>query len=61
MSEKKQCPKCNDTLVVKEGMFGSRLTGLMSGLVCEKCNALYDNPDDSFIEKHTSLCNREEK
>ena len=41
------CKKCGIPLVVKPGMFHWR-GRFFSGLVCEPCNALWDNPDDSF-------------
>jgi len=42
-----RCKTCNTKLVVKERMFHWRGKDF-SGLVCEPCNALYDNPEDSF-------------
>ncbi len=47
MSASRACPRCGERRVVREGMFYYRGT-TFSGLVCEKCNALWDNPDDSF-------------
>lgn len=47
MSTSRACPKCGERRMVREGMFHWRGT-YFSGLVCEKCNALWDNPDDSF-------------
>ncbi len=47
MSISRACPKCGERRVVREGMFHWRGT-TFSGLVCEKCNALWNNPDDSF-------------
>jgi len=41
------CPKCNQPAIVKEAMFHWRGKNF-SGLVCETCNTLWDNPDDSF-------------
>lgn len=43
------CPKCQSEMILKENMFFWR-GKYLSGLVCEKCNALYDNPKESFIE-----------
>ena len=42
-----KCPKCHDPLVVRQSMFNFRGKSY-SGLVCQRCNALWDNPDDSF-------------
>lgn len=47
MSQSRACPKCGERCVVRQGMFYFR-GAHFSGLVCEKCNALWDNPDDSF-------------
>lgn len=41
--------KCGQEMVVKPNMFYLR-GHFYSGLVCEKCNALFGNPDDSFEE-----------
>jgi DNA-directed RNA polymerase subunit M/transcription elongation factor TFIIS len=43
------CPKCNNKMIVKDAMFFWR-GKYLSGLVCETCNALYDNPNDSFMD-----------
>lgn len=43
------CPKCGNEMILKDNMFHWR-GKWMSGLVCEKCNALYDNPKESFME-----------
>jgi hypothetical protein len=53
--EKELCPKCSTPLVVRPSMFCWR-GRYFSGLVCEKCNALWDNPEDSFMDhvKQTS-------
>lgn len=48
--EPEKCPKCARPLVVMQGMFFWRGKSF-SGLVCKPCNALWDNPSDSF-EKH---------
>ena len=45
--EAPQCKKCTGKLVVKENMFYWR-GRYFTGLVCETCNALWDNPEDSF-------------
>lgn len=50
----KECPKCNKEMKVQQGMFHYRGTS-MSGLVCVYCNALYDNPEDSFKEYLNNL------
>jgi len=42
------CSKCKKELVVKDAMFFWR-GHYFTGLVCEECKALYDNPDDSFL------------
>ncbi len=42
-----KCPKCKTKMIIREGMFNWR-GNTFSGLVCEKCNALYNNPKDSF-------------
>ncbi len=47
MSISRACPKCGERRVVRENMFRWRGTSF-SGLVCEACNGLWDNPDDSF-------------
>lgn len=43
------CPKCGEKLIVLERMFYWRGT-YFTGLVCESCNALWDNPEDSFLD-----------
>lgn len=43
------CPKCGKTLVVKLNMFALRGLGFFSGLVCEPCNALWNDPEDDFL------------
>lgn len=41
--------ECGNKMIVKEKCFYWR--GIyFSGLVCEKCNALYNNPADSFMD-----------
>lgn len=44
-------PCCEDAKV-RQGMFYWRGT-TFSGIVCERHNALFDNPEDSFM-KHVS-------
>lgn len=41
------CPNCRIEMIVKLDVFYYK-GRFFSGLVCEKCNALYDNPKDSF-------------
>ena len=48
---------CCEELVSKDNMFYFR-GKYMAGLVCKKCNALYDNPDNSFLE-YVSKYNKE--
>ena len=46
----KICPNCGDSCVLKDGMFflhGKYFTGY----VCEPCNALYQNPEDSMFKQ----------
>lgn len=52
---KSKCPSCEGPVVEKPGMFHSRVTGAMPGLVCESCNALFDNPNNSFLETHLEM------
>jgi len=47
------CEKCGSTLVRKPNMFFWRGTWFQ-GLVCEVCNSLWDDPEDSFIAHITS-------
>ena len=42
--------ECGSKLIIKEGMFHWR-GKCFSGLFCEQCNALFNNPADSF-ESH---------
>lgn len=42
------CPKCNDPMEATPGTFYWR-GRYFAGLVCKRCNALYDNPKDSFF------------
>jgi hypothetical protein len=51
LSEMK-CPSCSGPLERKPGMFASSKTGHMDGLVCESCNALWDDPGNSFLKAH---------
>lgn len=41
-------PKCGTAVVRKEGMFALPGHGRFSGLVCETCKALWNDPSDSF-------------
>jgi len=41
--------QCGEELKVKDSMFYWRGVSF-SGLVCEKCNSLFDNPEDSFMQ-----------
>jgi len=47
-----RCPTCLGPLERRPGMFHSNKTGSMAGLICEPCNALWDDPTNSFIEAH---------
>lgn len=49
------CPKCGKTLVVKPNMFALRGLGFFSGLVCETCKALWNDPEDNFYEAAAKL------
>jgi hypothetical protein len=44
----RDCPKCGERRVVREGMFHWRGT-TFSGLYCKPCNGVWDNPVDSFM------------
>ncbi len=46
-SELSSGSNCQEEMKVKPGMFYWR-GKYYSGLVCEKCNTLHDNPEDSF-------------
>lgn len=48
MTELINCPKCNEKLIKKENMFHLIEEGSMPGLVCEKCNSLYESKE--FLE-----------
>ena len=48
-----KCPKCKTVMERRNHMFFWRGT-FFNGLVCVPCNALYDDPSDSFAE-HTGL------
>lgn len=50
------CPKCSNEMVIKSNMFHWR-GRYFTGCVCEKCNALYDNPEDSF-HKYVGLSHK---
>lgn len=43
------CPKCGKTLVVRPNMFFLTGIGMFSGLVCEICNSLWNDPGDDFL------------
>lgn len=43
------CPKCDGVLVVRPGLFYWRGKSL-SGLYCAPCNAMWNNPADSFYD-----------
>jgi len=47
MIDMKAKPTCGHAIVVKPSMFHYRGRSF-SGLVCETCNSLWDNPEDSF-------------
>lgn len=42
------CPTCNRPLAVAPGMFYFR-GAFQSGLVCQHCNALWENPDVDWV------------
>ena len=44
------CPKCGFQVHKRDGVFFSRRIGYHHGLVCEPCNSLWNDPDDSFID-----------
>lgn len=44
------CPVCQRPVVVRQRMFAWR-GELFSGLTCEVCHALWDNPADSFLAR----------
>lgn len=46
------CPKCGKEMELRDRMFHWR-GKFFTGYVCVVCNALYDNPEDSFI-KHVT-------
>jgi len=45
-----RCRKRDHDIVRKAGQFYLRPAGYFHGLICETCNALFDDPDDSFIK-----------
>ena len=49
---KRICPGCLYGVALVPGMFHTRTTGSMPGLLCSNagCKALWDDPDNSFIE-----------
>jgi hypothetical protein len=48
MSEGDPCPKCGTPLEIRAAQFYWR-GRYFTGLVCKPCNALFDNPRDSFF------------
>jgi len=50
-----KCPSCSGPVERRPGMFASSKTGHMDGLVCTFCNALWDDPGDSFLEAHAKV------
>jgi len=44
------CPSCAGPIVKRAKAFYASDVGHMDGLVCEPCNALWDDPDNSFTE-----------
>jgi len=48
----RKCPSCSGPLEVRPGVFFSRRVGSMGGLVCPPCNALWDDPGNSFLAAH---------
>lgn len=46
---KYHCPRCKSVLIPTPGTFawGGKF---FAGLVCEPCNSLFDNPEDSMFE-----------
>jgi len=45
----KNCKKCGDVLKIRNEMFHYGIRSF-TGLVCQGCKALWDNPDDSFFD-----------
>lgn len=43
------CPKCKGQLSVKPNQFFLSGIGTFSGLVCEACKALWNDPEDDFM------------
>jgi hypothetical protein len=43
------CPHCSTPITLQQGMFAWK-GKTFSGLVCTTCNALWDNPEDSFLQ-----------
>jgi len=43
------CPKCGNGVARREKMFATHDVGYWHGLYCESCNALWDDPDNSFL------------
>jgi transposase-like protein len=44
------CPTCKKPMELRHGMFYSRKAGTMAGYVCEDCNSLWDDPENSFLD-----------
>lgn len=42
------CRKCKTQCVLRQNMFFYHDGTFFTGYVCVKCNALYDNPEDSI-------------
>lgn len=53
MSDALICKKCGDTMERRPNMFHWR-DRFFHGLVCVPCNALWDDPTDSF-EQHVGI------
>lgn len=51
------CPKCLKSLIKKKNCFYWRSTEQkhFSGLVCETCNSLWENPFDSWSVQMTNI------
>lgn len=44
-----KCPKCNGDLILREEMFAFRNV-FFTGFVCDPCNTLWGNDDDSILK-----------
>ena len=50
------CPKCKKELEKREGMFYLPEKGLMPGMVCADCNALYNSEEFTLaLEERTKF------